>query len=259
MNRIKNITRFIFAVSVISGLIFYKSPTRVNLEKSFYPAFQSFTMPLGSDRLGRNILSLYAYGAVATIILSIPARLLTILFSSIFSFIVFYFGKLGNGLLQPFSSVFISLPSLLIALLSIQLFGASVSVILISVILSDWALVYETLQNKIKEIESSGYVISSRCLGGGRTWIFKKHIIPGIYPVINLLFVTGIPSVIMTLSIFSFLGVDMGGSVFGPGLGEQIAFSKDYFSRSAASVIVPVIGILLMLYSFSKSVDVSKN
>ena len=126
-------------------------------------------------------------------------------------------------------------------------------VIFIAIMISDWALTYETLQGKIREVKNSGFVTASVFFGAGKTWIFRKHILPAIFPVVYLLFVTGIPAVIMTLSIFSFLGVGMGAEYFGPGLGEQIAFSKDFIHLSPSPLIIPALGVLLMIYSFSKS------
>ena len=245
--------RIFLVVSVLVGLLAFPSPLVISLPHSFLPAFRDLSAPLGTDRLGRNIYSLYSWGILATVVLAVPARLFTILVSSFFSLLVFYAGKISGFVMQSVSSVFISIPSLLSALVIIQIFGSGFFILFLAILVSDWAVAYETIQNKVRDIESSGYVVSAVCFGAGKFRIFRKHVLPGIFPVVYLLFVTGIPSVIMTLSIFSFLGVDMGTDVFGPGLGEQISFSKDYSEKSLSSVVTPVVGILVLIYSFGNN------
>ena len=48
-------------------------------------------------------------------------------------------------------------------------------------------------------------------------------------------------------------GVEKTGELWGPGLGEQISFAKDFYSKSPLSVLVPAVGIFLLVYSFGKS------
>ena len=239
-------------MSMLAGL-FYEAPVTVRLADSFIPSFDSFEYPLGTDRLGRNVLALYAWGSLVTILLAIPARILTLGLSLLLSLLSWYGGRFAGGILQAFSSVFIAIPSLLGALVILQVADSGVLVIFLAIMISDWALVYETVQGKIREMKNSGYVTASTLMGAGRFWVFRRHILPAVFPVVYLLFVTGIPAVIMTLSIFSFLGVGMGAEFFGPGLGEQIAFSKDFVHQGLAPLLTPVLGILLMIYSFSNS------
>ena len=59
----------------------------------------------------------------------------------------------------------------------------------------------------------------------------------------------------MTISIYSYLGINFGSEFFGPGLGEQISFSKDYFDKSPFSVIMPVLGIFLLVNVFNFKKD----
>ena len=237
---------------MLAGLL-YKAPVEVNLAASFIPSFDSLDYPLGTDRLGRNVFSLYAWGSLVTILLAIPARILTLALALLLSLVSWYGGRFAGTVLQAFSSVFIAIPSLLGALVILQVAGSGVIVIFLAIMISDWALVYETVQGKTREMKNSGYVTASILMGAGRLWVFRRHILPAVFPVVYLLFVTGIPAVIMTLSIFSFLGVGMGGGYFGPGLGEQIAFSKDFVHQGLAPLMAPVAGILLMIYSFSNS------
>jgi peptide/nickel transport system permease protein len=239
--------RIVFIVSIIPGFFFFPNPSRIDLDNVLLPAFTDTAHPLGTDRLGRDIYSLYSYGILGTIFMAIPARILTIIVSLCISFLSYRLGRILSNLLELLSSVFISLPSLLVALTVVGLYGEGLSILFLAIVLSDWALVYETLEAKVREVKNSGHSIAAFCMGASKIYIYKKHIFPTLLSVVNVLFITGVPSVIMTVAIFSFLGINSSSDFFGPGLGEQISFSRDYFEHSPESIIIPCIGIFLLV------------
>ncbi len=246
------ICRIIFFASIFFCVIFFERPIHVNLEDSFIRPLESISHPLGTDRLGRDICALFGYGAVGTILFALPLRAVTIFLASVFSYLEYSFGKYFSFWFDPLVSIFLSVPSLFIALMFAYFFGGGSFVILLSIIFSDWAVVYESLQAKVREVKDSGFCTASQLFGAGTFFIFKNHVFPELYFIQKNLFLTGIPSVIMTLSLFSYLGIDVSSDTFGPGFGEQISFSKDFFSRSPLSLFVPVIGIFALIFSLSR-------
>lgn len=239
---------FIFTLCVI-GILFFKPPTKIDLDQSFCSAF-TVEHPLGCDRMGRDIFALLSYGILATTLISIPARLLTLVVSLLFSLIVSYLPKALEKAFQSFVLVFLSVPSLLVALVVIALFESSFWSFLLAIVLSDWAQSFEPMQVKIREVLESGYVFTSKNLGASQIYIFYKHVLPEIKLLFWNLFQTGVPAVIMTVSIFSYFGMDFGSAVFGPGLGEQISFSKDFVHISFLPVLFPILGIIGVVISF---------
>ena len=242
----------LFVFSVLLGLVTMKAPVTIDLSNSNFPILQTWEHPLGCDRLGRDVYALYAYGSFTTFLISIPARLVTILFSVSISFIYYTSGKFLDFLIDSFASVFLSLPSFLVALIVLYSLGSELYVFYIAIIISDWAFSFESIQAKIRELKDSGFVIAAKTMGGNDFYLFRKHIFPEIVSMLGILFITGIPGVIMTVSIFSYMGIDFGTEFLGPGLGEQIAFSKDYFLVSPLSLFTPILGILFLVLSLGK-------
>ena len=103
--------KILFVFSVLLGLVTMKAPVTIDLSNSNFPILQTWEHPLGCDRLGRDVYALYAYGSFTTFLISIPARLVTILFSVSISFIYYTSGKFLDFLIDSFASVFLSLPS----------------------------------------------------------------------------------------------------------------------------------------------------
>ncbi|TGK32429.1 ABC transporter permease subunit [Leptospira gomenensis] len=239
---VPGVLRTCFVLLVFGGVLWKNPPTEIYLKESFCAV--SWIHPFGCDRLGRDVFSLFSYGAFSTLIFSLPARLITLLFGSLICMIQYALPFTGRFLFAPISSVFVSVPSLLIALLTLHALGSGPMVLLIALVLGDWAFVYETLQSKIREIDGSGFVLAASFFGASRANVFRNHIFPSTLPVLKVLFTTGLPGVVMTLALFSYLGVSAAGDRFGPGLGEQISFARDYAYAAPLALLLPVLGIV---------------
>lgn len=236
-----------YAILVLLGLVFYKPPLGVDLHSSF--AGPSWRFPFGTDRLGRDVFALFAYGSLATFLFAFPARILTLALSSLMGLFSYSSPILKKNVISPLSSVFVSLPSLLLALLVVQVFGGGPLPIFLAIVLGDWAQAYETIRAKLDEVSGSGYVLVASCFGASKGYIFRNHLLPQTFQILRILLGTGLPSVVMTLAIFGFLGISSGAETFGPGLGEQIAFSKDYAQSAPWALVFPTLGILGLVYS----------
>ncbi|RHX81595.1 ABC transporter permease [Leptospira yasudae] len=237
-----NVLRFLFAALAIAGVLWKNPPTEVFLEESFCSV--TWNHPFGCDRLGRDVYGLFAYGTVATLLFSLPSRVLTLVFTSLICLFQYSLPFTGRLFFTPISSVFVSVPSLLIALLTVHALGNGPSVLVVAILLGDWAFSYETLQSKIRETDGSGFVLASAYFGASRANVFRNHIFPASLPVLKVLFTTGLPGVVMTLALFSYLGVSAGSDWFGPGLGEQISFARDYAYSAPLALVMPILGIV---------------
>ncbi|GBF44044.1 ABC transporter permease [Leptospira ellinghausenii] len=243
-----NSIRILFFGTIVWGILFLPVPSYVDLTNNNLPIFSDGFM-LGTDRLGRNNLALFCYGSMSTILIVVPARLLTILFSFLVSTLTLVFPKRSDFFLSGFVSVSLAIPSLLSALIVISILPNNPISIMIAILVSDWAVVYESLTAKIREIRISPYIAASLCFGAKPYHLIVLHYLPALRSMFRFLFFSGLPTVVMTTALFSYLGIQTSVGDTGPGLGEQISFSKDYFDKSPFSVLLPIIAILTLVYS----------
>lgn len=222
-------------------------PTLVDLDSVNNPIGSKHI--LGTDRLGRDHLALLGFGILSAVLFSIPARFLTLSLSLLLASVPYHFFQ---KILSVFASVFLSIPSLLIALIALAILGEGMSSVIIALILSDWAVPWETYRTKVQEVSMAPFFKQSLMMGASPYFLFRFHIIPAMWSLSRFLFVTGIPGVIMSLALFSYLGVSFDSMGLGPGLGEQISFSKDTFSENSLSLLLPIAGIIVVIYSFSE-------
>ncbi|MCW7496887.1 ABC transporter permease subunit [Leptospira levettii] len=243
-----NSIRILFFGTIVWGILSLPVPSYVDLTNNNLPIFSDGFL-FGTDRLGRNNLALFCYGSMSTILIVVPARLLTILFSFLVSTLTLVFPKRSDFFLSGFVSVSLAIPSLLSALIVISILPNNPVSIMIAILVSDWAVVYESLTAKIREIQTSPYIAASLCFGAKPFHLIILHYLPALRSMFQFLFLSGLPTVVMTTSLFSYLGIQTSVGDTGPGLGEQISFSKDYFDKSPFSVLLPIIAILTLVYS----------
>ncbi|MCW7474919.1 ABC transporter permease [Leptospira levettii] len=243
-----NSIRILFFGTIVWGILSLPVPSYVDLTNNNLPFFSDGFL-FGTDRLGRNNLALFCYGSMSTILIVVPARLLTILFSFLVSTLTLIFPKRSDFFLSGFVSVSLAIPSLLSALIVISILPNNPVSIMIAILVSDWAVVYESLTAKIREIQTSPYIAASLCFGAKPFHLIFLHYLPALRSMFQFLFFSGLPTVVMTTALFSYLGIQTSVGDTGPGLGEQISFSKDYFDKSPFSVLLPIIAILTLVYS----------
>lgn len=243
-----NSIRILFFGTIVWGILSLPVPSYVDLTNNNLPFFSDGFL-FGTDRLGRNNLALFCYGSMSTILIVVPARLLAILFSFLVSTLTLIFPKRSDFFLSGFVSVSLAIPSLLSALIVISILPNNPVSIMIAILVSDWAVVYESLTAKIREIQTSPYIAASLCFGAKPFHLIFLHYLPALRSMFQFLFFSGLPTVVMTTALFSYLGIQTSVGDTGPGLGEQISFSKDYFDKSPFSVLLPIIAILTLVYS----------
>ncbi|TGK81299.1 ABC transporter permease subunit [Leptospira noumeaensis] len=246
------ILRLFFFGLVFLGVIFLPAPTYVDLTNNNLPIF-SPDFFAGTDRLGRDNFALFCYGSLSTIVLVVPARIFTIFVSFLLSAFSLFFPKISDFILSGIVSVSLAIPSLLSALVVMSLLPENPFAIFIAILVSDWALSYETITAKIREIKQSSYLSASFCMGAKPYQLVLLHYLPALKDMFGFLFFSGLPAVVMTTALFSYLGIQTSIGDTGPGLGEQISFSKDYFDKSPVSVLLPVVAILTLVYSLGSN------
>ncbi|TGM57220.1 ABC transporter permease subunit [Leptospira vanthielii] len=249
---VHTLVRFLFFGLVFLGAFILSSPTNVDLINNNLPILSPGFFA-GTDRLGRDNLALFCYGSVSTIVLVVPARILTIFVSFILSAFSIFFPKRSEWILSGIVSASLAIPSLLSALVVISLLPNNPFAIFIAILVSDWALSYETLSAKIREIKQSSYVSASLCMGAKPYQLILLHYLPALRDMFGFLFFSGLPGVVMTTALFSYLGIQTSLGDTGPGLGEQISFSKDYFDKTPVSVLLPIVAILTLVYSLGSN------
>lgn len=170
-----------------------------------HPTLPSLRHPLGTDGMGRDVLSQLMYGARMSFTVGIASAITAVTISTFAGGVAGYFGGIVDILLMGISDVFILLPGLIVLLLLgtlIQLSWWSIALIYgVLVGLGSQAIV---VKSQALAMKSKSYIEAARISGGGNFHIFFTHILPGLLPLAIIHAVMTVVGAVLTESLLSF-------------------------------------------------------
>lgn len=192
-------------MAVFAPVIAPHRPDAIHGAARFTPA--SFSYPLGGDQLGRCEFSRLVYGARLSLGISVPTVGILVILGMLIGCACAYFGGLVDRVFTVICDIFIAFPSLVIAVSLIGVLGNGIKVVLLSVLVSLWAWYVRIARTYCKTEAAKDYILSARIAGANDLNVVFRHLIPNVLPQFLVYACTGIASVIILISGFSFLGI----------------------------------------------------
>lgn len=162
---------------------------------------------LGTDQLGRDLLTRLLYGARIALAVALPATLLAALVGSLLGLVAGYFGGVVDNLLLGFFDVVRSFPSLLLAIALIALTGPSLVMLVLIIGITAFPAYGRLIRAQTLKARQEEYVTASRALGAGAPRIMLLHLLPNVIAPLFIQAAMDIPVVITFEAGLSFLGL----------------------------------------------------
>ena len=168
--------------------------------------------PLGTDYLGRDMLSRLMHGARVSLSIGIFAPMLYVLFGVVYGSTAGFMGGATDQLLMRFADFVVALPFLLFMILFKIIFGigpgeSGILPMLFAMVLLLWPATARLVRGQILQIREEGYISASRLLGAKTNYLVMRHMIPNTMGVILVTITFAVPSVIFTEAFLSFIGM----------------------------------------------------
>lgn len=242
----------ILALGAAAPLIAPHDPEAVNLVARLKPpvwqAGGTWQFPLGTDQIGRDILSRCLHG----IRTSFSIASLGLIFSACLGIGIGVVAGLGgtwlDRVLMTVVDVFISLPNLLLMLCGIALLGTETWVLVVMIGLVKWEGYARLVRGQVLEIREQGYVEAARALGAGPFTVALRHVLPNLASPLIVILTLSFPGVLLMEAGLSFLGVGVQPPV--PSLGRMIGDGRDYLINSWWVSVMPSIVIVTITLQF---------
>ena len=182
----------------------------------------SATQLLGTDNLGRDLLSRMIYGARITIFIAVAATALSFILGSVLGFTAAVVGGWLDQTMSRFVDLLMSIPTLIFALVVLSVLPSTLVTLILVMGILDATRVYRLARAVAVDINVMDFVEAAKLRGEGRSWIIFREILPtALSPLVAELGLRFIFAVLF-LSALSFLGLgvqppnaDWGGMVFG--------------------------------------------
>jgi len=214
---------------------------------------------LGTDQIGRDILSRLIYGARNTIGIALATTLLAFLIGGSLGLAA----AIGRGWLDQLLSrgvdVLMAIPSLIFALMLLSIFGSSAASLILIIATLDATRVFRLTRAVALDVAVMDYVEAARLRGEGLGWVMRREILPNIMPPLVAEFGLRFCFVFLTIASLSFLGVgiqpptaDWGSMVRE---NAQLIQFAQYDLRAAVTPLIPAAAIALLTVGVNFVVD----
>jgi peptide/nickel transport system permease protein len=211
----------------------------------------STRFPLGTDDLGRSILTLTIWGARPSLIVGLFATLIAMALGAAIGLVAGYYGRAMETVLMRFTDWFLVIPFLPLAIVLASILEPSTFVIILVIGLTSWPSTARIVRSQVLSVKERSYVERARALGAGNWHMITRHILPNVGPLIFANTILTVAIAILTESTLAFLG-----------LGDPLNISwgtilDSAFSNAAASagnwwwLMPPGLAIVLLVLAFT--------
>jgi oligopeptide transport system permease protein len=168
--------------------------------------------PLGTDYLGRDMLSRLMHGARVSLFIGIVAPFFYVALGIVYGSVAGFLGGRVDQLLMRFADFVVALPFLLFMILLRIAFGirsgeSGIVPLLVALVLLSWPAAARLVRGQILQIRQEGYIGASRLLGARTNYLVLRHMIPNTMGVILVTLTFAVPSAIFTEAFLSFIGM----------------------------------------------------
>ena len=199
---------FVLLVTLLGFLAPWLTPYALGgLEDKRLLESPSWSHWMGTDGLGRDLLSRVLYGARVSITVGLGTALIALVIGTTYGLVAGFKGGNWDHLMMRIVDIFYGLPDMLIFILLSLLFGRNIGGLLIALGLVTWVRFARVTRGQVLQAKEFLFVESANALGASRSRIVLRHILPNIMGPIIVTLTFSIPSAILAESTLSFIGI----------------------------------------------------
>jgi oligopeptide transport system permease protein len=221
--------------------------TKTNFGRLNEPPSRDY--PLGTDQLGRDLLSRMIYGARVSMIVGLGAQVIVVLIGLPIGALSGYLGGRVDLFLTRFVDVMYAFPRLLFVILVMSMLGAGLTNIFIAIGLTGWVGIARQTRAQVLSIKEKEFVEGARALGAGFGRLLGRHVLPNALTPIVVSVTFGIPEAIFTEAALSFIGVGINPPT--PSWGQMVGDGQQYLRSYWHLCVFPSIAIAITMLSFT--------
>ncbi|HHJ5066913.1 TPA: ABC transporter permease [Enterococcus hirae] len=205
---------FIFCFIYLCSIIFLTlcapliSPYDPNeqdiMNKLQHPSVQHW---LGTDQLGRDILSRLLHGGRTTLLFSISTTIIVILIGLFLAYLSIMYSRKLDYIISFFTNTLLSIPSEMVTLILIGILGTNIPTIFLAITLSKIPWYVKMFREEINYYKEKNYIKFSIISGKSKIWIMKNHLFFNLFDSIVVYSTLNLSSIIVSISALSFLGI----------------------------------------------------
>lgn len=208
----------------------------------------SWQHPMGTDQLGRDILSRLLWAGRISILSAITVLSFSLLIGAILGMLAGYLGGMVDNIIMRVVDVFLSLPTFILALAFIGALGPGMRNLVIALVIAWWPSYARLVRSKVLAIKSSEYVTAAQTLGASNLHIILRHFLPSLVGPVLVVVTLDVGHVMLSIAGLGFLG--LGVQPPSPEWGTMLVDARPFLQYALHMVIPPGLMILFMVFGF---------
>lgn len=239
--------------AVLAAAVAPHSPTEQDLLARLSPPVWghagSWSHALGTDELGRDVLSRLVAGARVDLLIGILAATIELVVGVALGLAAGYFGGWIDTVVMRWSDIQMGFPAALIIVFVLLLFGANPTTLTLALGLNGWMIFNRLVRSEVRRLKGEQFVQAALVTGASTVTIMRRHILPHLRGRIVAVFMLEVPRVILAAATLSFIGLGVQPPTVSWGL--MIGDSRDLLSVAYWTGVFPglmIVGTVASLY-----------
>jgi len=234
--------------AILAPLVAPANPAAIELTHRLAPP--SAAHWLGTDELGRDILSRILYGARLSLIVAVSVVSCSLFLGLVFGGIAGYYGGVLDTMLNVFvMNAFLALPGILLAIAFVAFLGPGLINLILALSVGGWVGYARLVRGQVLAVREKEFVEAARALGASDLRIFVRHILPNIIQPLIVQSAIGMAGAVLAEATLSFLGLGVPPPT--ASWGSMLDGGRSHLFDAPHLVIFPALAVMLCVLAFN--------
>jgi dipeptide transport system permease protein len=248
---------FLVVLAIGAPLIAPQDPLAQNLLNATLPpvgfADAEPGFLLGTDGLGRDVLSRVIYGSRVSLTVAFVAAGLACLIGSLLGLMAGYLGTVADAVISRLVDIWMAFPPVLLSILLIAVIGTGLHSVILAIVVIDWTRFCRVVRTETMNQAQMDYVVAARTIGFSRPATLFREIFPNVVPVLIALLTLEMGIAVVVEAILSFVGLSVASDT--PTWGGMIAEGRQIVHEAWWVLAVPLAALFATVVAFNQLGD----
>jgi peptide/nickel transport system permease protein len=240
-------------VAVLAPLLAPHNPADQDLLSTLLPPVWSSggdpAYPLGTDALGRCILSRLIYGSRIALLVAVVSATGAMMLGTCLALLAGYFGGRVDWIIGRAVDVWMAFPPVILALILLVGLGAGVNKVILAIVIIDWTRFCRVIRSEVLVVMKRDYIPAARLAGFSHSQVILKEVLPAVAPLVITLLSLEMGIAVIIEATMSFVGLSVEADM--AAWGVMIADARQFMYQSPWGVVLPMTAIFTTVLAFN--------